>query len=387
MKHRLFYISYSGNIGGAEISLYNLLKGIDKSRFEPIVVCPEPGELIRKLRADNIEAIIAPLLAWRKFNSFPFRKAALEHLTNLAKEKGVSLVHCNTIWANPYAQRVGEILSLPVICHLRDIIRPQQVEKYDLHQVDLIIPVSDSVAKPLIEFGIPLSQINRIYNGVNVEEFSPSNSYREEFRSEFSLKGRVVAIASQITPKSGWKGHSDFLYAASEVIKVIRSRPNLEVSFLIVGGNRGSGGNSDEGSNPLLLKLKNLISSLKLSDRVVFTGFRDDMPKVMNGIDILVSASTAEPFGRTLIEAMACAKPVIATNSGGAPEIVEDGFNGFLTTPNDPASLANAILRILDDSELLRDMGENGRRRALEKFSILENVRQTETLYARYIFS
>jgi glycosyltransferase involved in cell wall biosynthesis len=392
MSHRILYISYSGNIGGAEISLYNLVKRIDPSRFEPIVICPESGDLVKKLRADGINTLISPLLPWRKFKSFPFRNAALEHLVKLAQEQGVSLVHCNTIWANPYAQRVGEVLSLPVICHLRDIIKPEQVRKYDLHKIDLIIPVSEAVAKPLREFNVPNEKIKLIYNGVDVDEFMPSDSYRAELRSELGLspKGFVVAIAAQITPKSGWKGHHDFLYAASEVIRL---RPKLDVKFLIVGGDKKKMSTMPtmptmptmkrSQSSPLV-KLKALADSLGISPHVIFTGFRNDMPKVMNGIDVLVSASTAEPFGRTLIEAMACAKAVIATNSGGAPEIVEDGATGFLTTPSSPASLANVIIRILDEPELGRKLGENGRRRAVEKFSLLENMRQMEMIYESF---
>jgi glycosyltransferase involved in cell wall biosynthesis len=108
---------------------------------------------------------------------------------------------------------------------------------------------------------------------------------------------------------------------------------------------------------------------LGINNNVIFTGYRCDIPELMSALDILVSASWAEPFGLVVIEAMAAAKPVIGTKSGGIPEIVLDNKTGRLVPPHDPDSLANAIIEIAQDAELMEAMGRSGRQRAEEVYS------------------
>jgi len=284
------------------------------------------------------------------------------------------LIHSNSIWVNPYAQGVGEKLRIPVICHLRDLIRIDQVRKYALDKVDMIIPISDAVRKPLEEAGIEGLKIRRIYNGVNASMFAHG---KDVLREDFPIHGYLVGIVGQLNPQSHWKGQRDFIQAAAEVIQ-----NRWDVHFAIVGGD--SSPVSSPRHNSYIRELKRLVGDLGIADRVIFTGFRTDIPDVMASLDVLVSASWAEPFGRVIIEAMAAGTPVIATMAGGAPEIVQDGITGVLVPPRTPQAIAKAVLSMLQNDEMRQEMGRAGRRRAQEHFSLDRNIRETQAVYEEF---
>jgi len=369
----ILYLSSSGSMGGAETSLYYLVKGLDKSKYSPIVICPENGSLSEKLTAQGIHTEILPLPAWRKFRSFLFRSSSLQRLIKYAETSKINLIHCNTIWVNNYAQKLGEKLCIPVICHLRDIIRTDQVKKYSLDKVDMIIPISDAVQKPLDDACIPSEKIQRIYNGVDVSLFAHG---KNKLKKEFGINGYLVGIVGQMNPRSQWKGQREFIHACAEVMK-----QRSDVWFALVGGDDSPKASSDHGS--YINELKELTRSLGIENRVIFTGHRTDMPDVMASFDILVSASWAEPFGRVIIEAMAVGKPVIATMAGGAPEIVQDKITGILVPPKNHQAIAEAMLYVIQDNKL-QAMGHAGQKRAKELFSIENHVREVQSLYGRF---
>ena len=138
-----------------------------------------------------------------------------------------------------------------------------------------------------------------------------------------------------------------------------------------------------EGNSAYREKLEELSKNLGLSGTIVFTGFREDIPRIMNMLDIVVLPSTThlEGLSRVIIEAMASSKPVIATNSGGNPEAVEDGATGLLVPPEDPNKLAESILTLIKDKTKRNQMGEAGRKRAEKLFNIEKNVFRIEKVY------
>jgi glycosyltransferase involved in cell wall biosynthesis len=367
----VLYLCSSGMTGGAEISLCHLVRGIDRNRYIPFVLCPEPGSLVEKLAAEQIFTRVVNLPAWRKLKSLPSRFTALRHLTSFVQENHIQLIHSNTIWVNPYAQKAGEKLRIPVICHLRDLIRRDQVKKYALDKVDMIIAISNAVRRPLEEAGVESAKIRKIYNGVNVSMFDHG---KDVLRENFAIHGFLVGIVGQLNPRSQWKGQRDFIQAAAKMIQ-----HRSDVHFAVIGGDDSPA--SAPGYMSYIRELKELAEDLGIADRVIFTGFRTDIPDVMASLDILVSASWAEPFGRVIIEAMAAGKPVIATMAGGAPEIVQDGVTGMLVPPRDPQAIASAALHMLRDNGVRQKMGRAGQKRVQEYFSLDRNVRETQAIY------
>ncbi len=147
-----------------------------------------------------------------------------------------------------------------------------------------------------------------------------------------------------------------------------------ETKFLIVGEDIDQNKKQE-------IKLRNLAEKLRLTDNIIFTGPRNDIPEIMLSLDIFVLSSLKEHFGRVIIEAMACGKPVIATNAGGVPEIVKDDYTGILVPPRDSEALARAIIDLSKDKKKVELMGARGRKIAEELFSIKANVKKIEQIY------
>ena len=160
---------------------------------------------------------------------------------------------------------------------------------------------------------------------------------------------------------------------------VRRSIPNIKCLFI---------GGVSKDDREYYQRLQEIAQGDGLTDQVVFTGERRDIPDLINSLSILIHASVSpEPFGRVLLEGMALQKPVISTNIGAGREIVEDGKTGLLVTPGDPEKLSDAIVRLLKDPQMAAKMGKAGRARLDDHFHLKTNVKQTEKLYDRVLSS
>jgi glycosyltransferase involved in cell wall biosynthesis len=135
------------------------------------------------------------------------------------------------------------------------------------------------------------------------------------------------------------------------------------------------------GDGPQRDELVALARDLGIADRVIFAGFRTDVPDLMSAFDLFVLASVFEPFGLVLVEAMALEKPVVASRVNGIPEVVADGEAGLLVPPRDPHALAEAAARLLRDQALARHMGQAGRGRVLARFTVEAMAGKTMALY------
>jgi glycosyltransferase involved in cell wall biosynthesis len=173
------------------------------------------------------------------------------------------------------------------------------------------------------------------------------------------LVGNVAALA-------GHKGQRHLVAAAARVIREVP-----DARFLIVG----------EGE--LRDALEHQIKELGLDRHVMLTGFRDDAVGLQKSFDVFVMSSVTEGLGSAMLDAMACRRPVVATRAGGIPEAIEDGVTGLLVPPQDEPALAKAIVRMLKDSEMRARLGEAGRRRVVEEFSVEKMVAATLDAYEK----
>jgi glycosyltransferase involved in cell wall biosynthesis len=165
------------------------------------------------------------------------------------------------------------------------------------------------------------------------------------------------------------KGLEYFLEAAALLMHRFE-----EVRFLIVG---------DSISSEYRDELETRARALGLGERIVFAGFRSDIPELLAEVSLSVLPSLAEGLSNVVLEAMAAGVPVVATAVGGTKELIEDGVSGLLTPPRDAAALAHAIGSLLADPERAERIGREGRRQATERFSLQATVEQTERLYER----
>lgn len=213
-----------------------------------------------------------------------------------------------------------------------------------------IIVNSKSGAQSCERKGFPLDTIRVIENGFDTDQFRPDAQARERVRTEFGLRLGEIAIGlpARIDPV---KGHATFLRAAAELLKA--GRP---ARFFCIGG----------GSKMLAAELKALSDQLGITPHVTWTGNRNDMPAMLNALDIASLCSDAEGFPNAVGEAMACGVPCVATDVGDTAQLISD--TGIIVPPRDPLALANAWRKLLDAGERRR-LGQSARERMVRNFS------------------
>jgi glycosyltransferase involved in cell wall biosynthesis len=200
--------------------------------------------------------------------------------------------------------------------------------------------------------------IEVIHNAVDLDRFHPDTEAREAMRCELGLKNTqpVAAIVGQLTPR---KGQLELIQGFANIARKVP-----DAILLIVGEALF---NRDQ---EYAERLKRTVASLGIADRVRFLGPRNDVPKLMQGLDLLIINSHEEPFALTVLEGLASGTAVLATSVGGTPEMIRHGENGWLVKRRDHDDLVKGMLTLLSDEPLRRQMGTNGRRDAIARFSV-----------------
>ncbi len=229
---------------------------------------------------------------------------------------------------------------------------------------DKIIANSDAVGRIFSNNG----RTEIVYNGIDLARFDTEID-GEKIRSMFGI-GKDTNLIGTIGHFSPLKGFEELLWAIAEVIG-----EGFNIKLAIVGETIYS---NSEGYKKNLLSL---LDSLGLKDRIIFAGFREDIPELLASFDIFVLPSRSEGFGRVNLEAMAMRKPVISTKVGGIPEVVVDGVTGILVPPGNSKALFHAIMRLLNNPPLRESMGREGRRRVEENFTLQAHVQKIEMIY------
>jgi glycosyltransferase involved in cell wall biosynthesis len=361
--YHILYLANAGNIiGGGQISLRNLLEGLDEKKYYPLVVCPNRGNLVDEFKNIGIETIIIKMESLRKLNVLSWISTICK-LIRLIRKRSIDIIHSNGTRPTIYGGIAARLTKTPLIWHVRIADTDNWVDKVLARFSTKILVVSKAVR---LRFKGIKKKIAVVYNGIDLDKFNPFIN-GTKIRQEFSLLSStpLVGIVGRL---DNYKGHEYFIKAARKVIDAI---PNTR--FLIVG----------DGENRK--KLESLKMKLGLNGHVIFTGNRDDIAEIMAALDLFVLSSVSEGFGRSAVEAMACGKAVVASNVGGLSEVVEDGVTGKLIPSKNPDSLTMAILSLLEDNEKTRRMGHAGRQRAEKMFSLRENIMKTVRIYEQVI--
>ncbi|MDI6851721.1 MAG: glycosyltransferase family 4 protein [bacterium] len=230
--------------------------------------------------------------------------------------------------------------------------------RHNLKKADKITSTSITMAREATKY--TAKKIDVVPFGVDIETFKPF-----EVKKVFTEDSVVIGTVKSLEKKYG----IDTLISAFALLKR-KSKENLN---LLIGGD-----------GPERENLKQLVKELKVEDSVVFTGYipHAQLPKYMNMIDIFVLLSRVEEsFGVVVVEAMACGKPVVVSNKGGLPEVVEEGVTGFVVPAENPKATASAIETLIKDKELRKSMGRRGRERVLKLYNWKENVSKMIEIY------
>jgi len=367
MPHNILYLQGVTIMGGAPRSLINLTRGLDKSRFRPVVVIGGEGCLKQELEENGISVHVVRMGMWRKGKSWFHIPLSLKKIRRIIDEEQIDLIHCNTLWDNPYGTLPAK--GIPTVCHLRSAIREDMVGKYFLSKSDRLITISDYLRKSL-----PSSVQGKaitIYNGIDTTLFYPDIN-TDNIRESLGIEpdSPVVGMISRLDPL---KGQETLIRAAPRILEEVP-----QAKFLLVGEESHKIAGYKE-------TLINLARKKGVLDACIFTGYRADIPRITALCDLAVLPSHTEGFGRTLQEAMAVAKPVIASRIGGIVELVCDGENGYLMEPEDYKTLADRAIRILGDKNHGQEMGQAGYKLIQESFTIKKHSENIERLYLSMI--
>ena len=364
--YKILYLDSVSVIGGAEISLLTLLRNLNREKFEPLVILPNRGMLGDRIQELDIDIKFFPLNKINIRNPLPYLKTVWS-LIKILRNHNIDLLHCNMDICNQYGMIAAKLLNTPVITHTRNILGKRAFQRMFLSGADMLIANSRVCAESYSQYISKDQGVEIIYNAVDAEQFHPEG--RCNLKSQFNIRNGefVIGQVAQITPD---KGQDVFIRALAQVVKTY---PNVRA--LIVGDT------VIDDSDWFLNKLKQLVKELDLIDKVTFSGFIKDIVDMYRCLDLVVLPSESEGFGRTIAEAMAMSKPVVATKVGGLPELILEGETGFLVPSGDSNALAYSILKIIESPDLARTIGINGRKMVKEKFSIENNVKKTEQAY------
>jgi len=369
-------------MGGAETSLLILLSRLDLATFEPYVIVPDYGSLVKEIEKLQIPCFIKFISQWipykKKWGLLHFReflgslRSRAWAIATIIEKHFIDIVYTNTVTCIDGAV-AAYITKKPHIWHIREHIKGNRSLKSYLPNTWvpwIVAALSNHVVVnsrnmyKYFETKMSQGKITLIYNGVDLERFTISSNTNEYFRNELgiNMKTKIVLIVGTLIPA---KGHTTFIKSA----KIIKNQ-HEDVAFVVVGiGEKKTEDN-----------LRQLIADLNLPRSVYFLGWRDDIDKIMQSADLLVSASEREGSSRVIIEAMASGKPIVSTICGGPEEIVVDGKTGFLVRVGDPRGMSNAIIKILKDPILATKFGKASRERAKEYFNERTYVRNIESV-------
>ncbi|MEA1926999.1 MAG: glycosyltransferase [Candidatus Auribacterota bacterium] len=383
---RILFLNPAGYIGGAEKSLIDLVTGLPRDRFRPLVVPLGPGPLAWELNRRGIKTreilLPPPLLRLSRgtgknclttIAGLPFRIfPVLIHLLRLIRRESVDLIQTNGLKAHLLGCLLTILSRRPLVWHFRDYPAANGYSRL-FRGLGRVFPAGIIANSRAVKERLGnLDKIKVIYNGIDTTLFQPAekiNSLREELG--LNQNDMVIGTIGHFAPL---KGYDDLIIAMPLILESVP-----ETRLLIVG----------EAIYPAYRdyqeKLRELIVRLDLFDKVIFAGQRDDLPAVLNTLDIFVLPSWSEGFGRANLEAMAAGKPVISTRVGGIPEVVLDGETGILVEPYDPDAIARAIIKLALDKDLKTRMGREGIERA-QLFSLDKMVNRVVDFYDTLIF-
>ena len=372
MKHkiRILHVCSSLSWGGAEMAAVKLAKQFSLRGHDIIFAAHPKGRIITELQNTNIEVV--PISFFRYFDPFTVSK-----LIRLTQKHDVDIVHCHLsrdlahlYWVSIFVQPLPIILDKQVSSN---VPKKSFIHRLIYSKVSKIFVLSTYLKQNVLET-CPVSKekVVVIPGGVRLEDYKISPSVRGRIRNEWKLddKDFVFGTVSRIDRQ---KGLEELVRAFGSIV-----RTNCFVKLVIVG-------EPTVGEPEFAKKLSAIVKELGVENNVLFAGFRSDIPHVLSAFDVFVLPSYAESFGYVFIEALASKLPVIATNAGGVPDIIEDNVCGILVQPKERKSLYEAMDRLFSDASLRKRFSDAGSSKVEEMFLEGKRLDKIEREYLNLI--
>lgn len=363
---RLLQITHDLDLGGLQQVIYNLCRTLDRSRFDISVLCLREKGLF----ANDVEALGIPVYLLeqkeRGADYFAFRKVA-----KLLRELRIDVIHTHNtqpFFDGTMAAMLAGVRTVIHTDHARafpDKLRYMVAEWAMALYAYRVVGCSEHTSRQLRRYEkIPERKIVTIPNGIDGSRFELTID-RQAKRRELGIheQGSVIGLAVRLSDQKG------ITFLLQAMPRILAKHP--DTTLLIAG------------DGDLRMDLEREAQELGIASRVKFCGPRKDIPELLKLLDFYVLPSKWEGLPMVILEAMAAGCPVVATDVGGNSTAVVNGVTGALVPPQDPAALADAVIRLLDSPELQKRYAENGKNRFRERFSAETMARQYEHLYLR----
>ncbi len=359
-------------IYGGEAAALALVRKADKDKFYCVVVsfkdprADAPPPLINEAKKSGIATEVI-YLKWR------FGICAVFRLKKLLRKYNIDILHCHGYKADTIGFLTSRLTKVRLVstCHGWWPNTPK-LKFYDfidttvLKFFDSVVAVSPQIYDNLVKRKVNPSKLKVIQNGIDVSQFD-MKAGRERMRKELGIKEEDFVVGS-IGRLSSEKGITYLLEAAYKIKAKKRN-----ISFVIVG----------EGD--MKSSLIDYAKELGISDKVIFTGYREDIDKIFPVLDVFVMPSLTEGLPLALLEAMAAGKPVVASNVGGIPTVIEHGKTGILVKSRNAAEIESAILDLINDKHYSDILADNGKKFVENKFSLTATIKKYEELYIKLL--
>jgi glycosyltransferase involved in cell wall biosynthesis len=357
---RIRVLEVVGNaiVGGMETCVTRLIERLPRDRFTVTVVCPFESRVTDQMRSLDVEVLITPMP-----EDPPW--ASILMTCSLVKAGAIDVLHAHMPNAHLLAGLAGRLCGKPVVTTIHGrTVSPMDIEVHRAAGTHVSVVCKHSYFHAL-SMGVNAAQLSCIPNGVDTEIFKPGRAGECDLRRHFGMDDDAPLIG-YVGRLSVEKGPEVFLHSALLMRNTLPS-----ARFVMVG------------EGPMREQLARFIENFQLADFVHLAGLRDDMPAIYRQLDAVVSTSHTESMPLALMEAMASGLPIVATRVGGVPDLVEQGSTGWLAAPRDMEAIASQVTRLFQAPGVAARMGQNARKRALDRFSISDHIERTAGLLSQ----
>jgi glycosyltransferase involved in cell wall biosynthesis len=370
---KVLHLIATNFFGGPEKQIIEHLKRLNPKLFRGILSSfsewGEPNELLETAGAQGLTHYSIPMHG-------PFDFRAQFHLNRIIRSEGIDILVVHHYKACVMGWWAGRKFRIPVLAYSRGYTAENRkmafyywLERQFLKRVSGVVAVSAGQAKRLRKYGIKPANFWVVHNAISVNWALTENSAEQHAKIlaglHIPLDAKIIVTAGRLSPE---KGHR---YLVEAIPAVYRERNDAFFVFC--------------GDGPMTEKIMEQAKGLGVLDRCRFVGFRRDLAEIFSVMDLMALPSLSEGLPNVVLEAFAASKPVVASNIGGVPELVEEGISGYLVPPGRPEPLAKAILKMLGDSEKMQSMGAAGYERVRREFTFEAQTEKLEAIYHQMI--
>lgn len=383
-KTKVLYLHAGAELYGADKILLELLTDLDKTKFKPIVLLPNDGPLVNKIKNIGVDVQIVhyPIIRRKFFTVIGILKYSLKYLkygiilSRFVKKNEVNVIHVNTT-AVLEGAFIKVFNNVSIVWHIHEIIMsPKIMFKFFSyliqHVSNKIVTVSDATRNRLLESNyVSSDKIYTIYNGINSENIISHNNYETKkiMKSQLNIPNdsKVIGMVGRI---NSWKGQSDFVGAVNQLF-----RENKNIHAVMVGS-------VFEGEEFRFEELNNEIDKTIFPNQIHIVQFTEDIADFYSLFDVFVLPSTRpDPFPTVVLEAMANRLPIVAYNHGGITEMIEDKKSGYLVDVGQIEKLAESISDLVNNDQQRKLIGEAAHFRQMSLFNKKNFVKKFEKVY------